>query len=154
MPTETQTYYVVRNDDGWFLYSTFALLNVEEATDFEDIEYGPEQFGWSKSDEFCNRYTRAEAEAKAAEHGGKVRRVTVTTEDVGLRWDDSQRGRLYLRDSEATAGLALAVVRVPWDDGDAASHVYEWRGNGERQIADSLEEAKAAAEAAVRETWT
>ena len=94
--------------------------------------------------------TRVEAEQVVANLGGTVVRVTSTTEDVGLRWSrvgKSKISRIY--DGAVHCGNVVRCDRF-----------YEWwvcpppgRTRYGQGKVDTLEEAKAAAEAAVRASW-
>lgn len=142
----TSVHYVVRNADGHHLL--FA--------------------GWEDNDETCQnaRYqfvddwmgacaefdSRAEAERLAAEHGGTVHRIT--DEAVGLRWRVSfvDSSTFYLYDDNGKFRRQVGgVVSV-------LGEYVPFTGVGSSRCAleplATLDEAKAAAEAAVRVAWT
>lgn len=91
--------------------------------------------------------SRSEAEAVAAEVGGTVQRVTTTVDDVGLRWARNPvAARLELFDGETSQQATIQRSAGAW-------HWIVQRGM-RSGACDTLDEAKAAAEAAVREGWT
>ena len=129
----TEVWFVVRADSGHYR---------ESATD-------PSRVGDSRSD--AMPFTRAEAEWVVARIGGTVVRVASTFADVGMRWEmasgKSKISRIY--DGAVHCGN---VIRR---DG-----FYEWwvcpppgRTRSDQGKTDTLEDAMAAAEAAVRASW-
>ena len=115
-----------------------------------------EHNGWEK----MLHTARADAEDNAEFVRGQggtctVQRVTVTTEDVGLRWDDHQRNcpgpcrHLKLVDGDEFMGTINTDVR-----GEKWFVFLGLSGSQTDGPFDAVEDAKAAAEAAVRGTWT
>lgn len=150
MPLTAETYYVVRNANGdlWAEATTSVMIDgrLAPGTPFAAFV--------TPAAEFNNRYaSRADAEAVAAQHGGTVQRVTVTTEDVGpLRWEERPcptgtcgHWALYDgRDFEMTVN----------SDGDRRKwYCHGWDGEQFAGPFDGLEEAKAAVVEAVKATW-
>lgn len=135
----TETHYVVRNEDGDHLSTSF----------------GGDYRWYPGAPQFAQYYSRLEAEALVAVHGGTVQRVTVTTEDVGLRWVDHQRGcpgpcrHWKLMDGDEFVGTVNTDA-----EGDKWYLSAGMAGTHHAGPFDTIEEAKTAGEAAVRETWT
>ena len=88
--------------------------------------------------------SRNEAENVATERNATVHRVTVTTEAVGLRWDEVDEAPL-LFDGDKPIFLII--------DGFGGYSYGYWQ-LGWSDCFDTIDEAKAAAEAAVKATWT
>lgn len=147
----TEVHYVVRNEDGKLLYEA-----TEIDLDVEDPWENPVPVhGWVEpgSPAALHPTSRKEAEAKAVEHSGTVQRVTVTTEDVGpLRWvarvcvERCRHFSLYDGD--------VFESTVNTDAEGAKWYCHGWDGVQFAGPFDTIEEAKAAAVAAVRGTWT
>lgn len=145
----TETFYVLRDDDGWYLWSGPPIRQSEVEG---DVVFNPE-FGYPI--DIADRMTRSDAEDTKAVFGGTVQRVAVTTEDVGLRWVDHQRGcpgpcrHWKLMDGDDFMGT------INTDAGGEGWFVFLGLGGVQTDGPfPTLEDAKAAAEAAVRETWT
>ena len=134
----TTVHYVVRRDDGRYLG-----VDVHDALTWF-FEGG-------------DPMSRKCAEELAAEHGGTVHRITVTDEAVGLRWEgephwDDCGDEFLLLDGESRRVLAQVE---PSHDGRWLWFVTP----GGQETFDvlrtaTLDEAKAAAEASVRGSWS
>lgn len=140
-------HYVVRNDD-----------------DAQLTDLGEKQPAWHwrfHGDDLtrmlCRINSRSEAERLAAEHGGTVHRITVTDEAVGLRWEgephwDDCGDEFLLLDGESRR--VLARVEPSHDD----RWVWFVSPGGQKTFevlrTATLDEAKAAAEASVRGSWS
>ena len=109
--------------------------------------------GWAMGErEFTSR---KQADAFATEVEGTVVRRTITEEEVGLRWEHARDRFFRLHDG----GRVVAVVCGHGDgwcmDHDGPAYSLNEHDNGSEWVeCSTLDEAKAAAEAAVRETWT
>jgi len=149
----TETYWIVRNDDGR------ALVLADDA--FGGLELRMEHCG----DAEHHIETRAEAEALAAEHGGHVVEVTVTERRVGLRWEKAGSD-WYLFDGENIVGSVvtdwISYIDENGKESEPRLSGLRWalRGRNPKRVEagdgapdDVIDAAKAAAEAAVRATW-
>jgi len=88
------------------------------------------------------RGTRRSAEELAKQGAGRIVRVTTTREPVGLRWVGD-----YLYDGDSVVSWAHRGISGAWT-------VWDDRVKCPREIVALTEdEARAAAEAAVRATW-
>lgn len=134
----TTVHYKVADDNGMFLGEVFTP------------ELESDGYGWlTYGDSF---ESRVEAERLAAEHGGTVHRIT--DEAVGLRWRVSfvDSSTFYLYDDNGKFRRQVGgVVSV-------LGEYVPFTGVGSSRCAleplATLDEAKAAAEAAVRVAWT
>lgn len=152
MPTETH-YVIGRDADDHLLYEA-SEIDIDD--DSDDAWENPRiVHGWVRPDSRASLQitSRADAEAKAAEHGGTVRRVTVTTADAGpLRW--VERPCMGMCRHWALYDGDVFESTVNTDAEGAKWYCHGWDGVQFAGPFDTLDEAKEAAMAAVRETWT
>jgi hypothetical protein len=147
----TETHYVVRDATGnlWVEAPTSTMSEGQFVPGL-----GIAVFVSRDNIDLANHYaSRAEAEAVAAQNGGTVQRVTVTTEDVGLRWVQAKDYRFpweALYDGDSVTDFI--VGNHDYTGPQLYHHIGHGAGKGVRFPTPAL--AKAAAEAAVRETWT
>lgn len=138
----TTTHYVVRNAEGEHLAGWWC--GSERRFVFDTPRH-------EEDEEFASR---TEAERLAAEHGGKVCRVTTVEEDVDLRWEtephwDDCGDEWLLREAK----LVLGRVE-PSHDGRWCWWLNNHSTMHTAQACATLDEAKAAAEQAVKGTWS
>lgn len=154
----TETHYVIgRTTDDKLLYEA---SEIDLDNDSDDAWENPRiVHGWVRPDSRASLQitSRADAEAKAAEHGGKARRVTVTTEDVGpLRWEHDPLATNMHRLLDGTKVVAVVCSHHGrcMDHSGPAYSLSPYDNGAEWFEHFTVEQAKEAAMAAVRETWT
>lgn len=147
-----ETFYVVRKEDGERLvysrdHTSMDLYgHISEEPVYEFVSVEPTDGAWRFA-------TRKEAEEVAEEYVGTVQRVTVMTEDVGLRWvDDHLACSGPCRHSKLVDGSDFVATANTDRHGDKW-YCMDWSGGQTDGPFDTIEEAQAAAVEAVKATW-
>lgn len=158
----TEAYYVVRKEDGERLvysrdHTSMDLYgHISEEPVYEFVRVEPTDGAWRFA-------TRKEAEEVAEEYVGTVQRVTVTIEDVGLRWRDPELvdGKQVRTLTDGPRGFGHPMAQITTSPADHKYRVSWFMGrtgngrpDGLRGQWGDLDNAKAAAVEAVKATWT